>query len=519
MTTDSASPTLSRKPLELTLAALALGFAVDMLFHGHAIGISFPIWAALSLATLLLSARWEGLRPARTQLLLIPPILFTSALVAVRLEPMTVFLSVLATLLLFGLLVRSLRHDRLLRFGWLDYIASWIAVPLEAVARPWSSLAETLRRLIGDRAARSRWFAVVRGLLLALPVLAVFVALLAAADLVFEDFIEDLLAWLDIEWIREAIVRVLIISISGIFFLGALVTAVRERPPRDLIGEDRPLLRPFIGFTETVVVLGLVDLVFAVFVVIQFRYLFGGEANITAAGYTYAEYARRGFGELVWAAFLSLGLILGLTQVGHREDGRQRSTFIGLSTGLAGLLLITLVSALKRLLLYENAFGFTRSRTYAHVFIYWLGALLLAFLVLLFREQMRRFAPASAIGALGFIVTLGLMNVDGFISAQNMARSGELDVQYLSELTADSVPSLAASAGEDSPPELLAHLACRKAILGDQLEGSGWQSYHFGRARALRSLNEIEALLEPYQVTGDQMTWMVEGPEFEEDYC
>jgi hypothetical protein len=494
----------------LTLTAFALGVAFDVLFHGHALGISFPIWTALSLGTLLIGAHWDGLRPRRTQLLLIPLILFTSVLVAVRLEPMTVFLSMLSTVLLFGLLVRTLRHDRLLRFGWFDFIATSILVPLETIARPWNSLSEAMRRLIGDKATRSRWFAILRGLLLAIPVLTVFIVLLAAADL--------LLAWLDIEWIREAIGRIVIISISGLFFLGALVVATRQREPRDLIGEDKPLLKPFLGFTESVVVLGLVDLVFAVFVMIQFRYLFGGEANITAAGYTYAEYARQGFGELVWAAFLSLGLILGMAQFGRR-DGRQHSIFNGLSAGLVGMLLVTLLSALTRLLLYESAFGFTRSRTYAHVFIYWLAALLLVFVLLLYRGRLRQFAPASAVGALGFVVTLGLMNVDGFIATRNLRRDTELDVQYLSQLTVDAVPRLAAEAGEDSPPELLAQLACRKAILGDQRTDHGWQSLHLGRERGWRSLETIEGLFEPYRITREQMSWKVEGPGIEQDYC
>ncbi len=76
--------------------------------------------------------------------------------------------------------------------------------------------------------------------------------------------------------------------------------------------QDKPILAPFLGFTESTVVLIAVDLLFALFVFIQFRYLFGGQANITPVGYTYSEYARRGFGELVAVAFLSLGLILGL---------------------------------------------------------------------------------------------------------------------------------------------------------------------------------------------------------------
>ena len=53
-------------------------------------------------------------------------------------------------------------------------------------------------------------------------------------------------------------------------------------------------------------VLAGVALLFAAFVLVQFRYFFGGAQNIGIEGYTFAEYARRGYGELMAVAVLSL---------------------------------------------------------------------------------------------------------------------------------------------------------------------------------------------------------------------
>jgi len=515
-------PQVPKRPLQLAAAALVLGVAVDVLFDGHLPGISFPIWAALSTGALLISARWEGVRADRSALILVPAILFFSAMIAFRLEPMTLALSLLSTLLIFGLWVRTLRDGRLPRFGWVDFGLAWITVPLDSLLRPWPALAVATRTVAGDRATRSRGAAVLRGLLLALPVLIVLVALLAAADFVFRDLIEGLLTWLDIEWIRETIGRSIVIGLSGLFSLGALVAALRDREPRELMGEQKSLLKPFLGSIETGVVLGAVDLVFAVFVAIQFAYLFGGEANITAAGYTYSEYARRGFGELVWAAGLSLGLILALAHLGRREGPRQRTTFNGLGSGLIVMLGVTLASGLMRLLLYENAYGFTRLRTYTHVFIFWLAALLVAFAVLLFRGRLRALAPASVLAGFGFVATLGLINVDGFIAARNLARlqaSGELDVPYLAQLSGDAIPTLAASLTEGSPPELLAHLACQRAIRTDQQSDTSWQSSNWGRRAAAQALDEILVKLRRYAVDREDLTWMVAGPGVEATPC
>lgn len=489
--------------LRLTALGLGLGLAIDLLFRRQLLGISFPIWSALSIAALLLAARWQGVRLTTGSSLLGVVVLVLSAGAALRLEPMTVALSVLCTWLLFALWIPNLHPVRLPNYGWLDIVYDSIAVPLQTIVRPWSTLAQAFRRLSGDRAARSRGFALLRGVLLALPILAVFVVLLSSADLVFRDTVDRALSWLNLEWLRSLVGHLLFIGIGALISLGALVTALRQDDRRDLLGEEVPLLEPFVGYTETLVVMAMLDLVFLVFVVIQFRYLFGGEANISAAGYTYAEYARRGFGEMVMVALLGQGLILGLGQWGRRDGRGQRRALNLLSAGLVAMLLVTLLSALTRLLLYEQAYGFTRSRTYAHVFIFWLAALLISLTVLLFRDQLRRYAPVCLVAGFGYALTLTGLNVDGFIASRNLSRyqqGGELDFGYLSVLTLDAVPQLAAAAGPQSPPELLQVLACQQAELDLQADPSGWQSLNLGRQRAKQSLAGIHTLLHPYAV-------------------
>ena len=121
--------------------------------------------------------------------------------------------------------------------------------------------------------------------------------------------------------------------------------------------------------------LGSVVILFAAFVAIQFQYFFGGQANIHIEGYTYAEYARKGFGELVAVAFFSLLLLLGLGAITRRDTESQRKTFSSLGVGLVGLVLVMLISAFQRLALYESAYGFSRLRAYTHVFMIWLALL------------------------------------------------------------------------------------------------------------------------------------------------
>lgn len=495
-----------RFPLWLSLMGLILGLSVEVLFHGHVLGISFFVWALLCVAILLGATFIEGIKPARWSLSLTLPILFLSFMVSLRLEPLTIFLNIVLTLALLALWVRSFRHGRLIDYGWLDLAVAIVWVPFEAWIRPWRVLGDAQRKVFKGSGKKEVALAILRGIILAVPILVILIMLLSAADLVFEKSVQEALKWLDLERLADLTWRVVIVIVSTLFLLGAIVLALRDPKKRALIGQEKPLVKPFIGFIESVVVLGAVDLLFAIFVGIQFAYLFGGETNISSLGYNYSEYARNGFGELVAVGILSLLLIFGLASWSERKKRNEKRWFLGLSSLLVAEVLVILVSAMKRLLLYEKAYGFTRLRTYTHIFIIWMGVLLLIFLIFLFINQLRRFAPAFALGAVGFVFTLNLLNVDAFIVKQNIAhleKTSDLDITYLAGLTDDAIPSLVELALDNSfedKDELLGELACWDAQLEYRLSELKWPSTHLGRLSASRDLDKIQKAFAPYQV-------------------
>jgi hypothetical protein len=524
LTESKESESVSRKqgesfrfPLGMTLIALLLGLVFEILFYGHSIGISFPIMAFLCMVALLGVARLERRTCARETILFGVPILFFSIMVLLRREPLTVFLNVVFTLCLFALWVRSFRMGRVLEYGWLDIGLTFIAVPLDAWIRPWSVLGSAQKAVFKEGERRGVLLAILRGIVLAIPILVIFLALLTTADLVFADRVEAALKWLDMERLAEYAGRGILVILSGLFFLGALVSALRDVGERKLIGEEKAILKPFLGIIETVVVLGAVNLLFASFVLIQFAYLFGGEANINLAGYTYSEYARRGFSELVVVGILSLALILSFAWWTKREGRKVQSWFNALGCLLIVQVGIILASALKRLLLYEQAYGFTRLRTYTHVFIPWMGILLLVFLALLLVGKVRYFAVAVSLGAMGFLVTLNLLNIDAFIVKRNIARldeSGEVDIGYLAGLSEDAVPSLAYfadGASGEIREALMPELACWQVQLVDQLEEHQWPSFHLSLSTANRILSDLVEEFRPYTVHQEYWgQWQVE---------
>jgi hypothetical protein len=500
-----------KRPSAIALIGLLLGIITKILFHHHNPGISYPLWSLACVISLLVASRIESIKPASRELVLAVLIIVLTTSFAIRQEPLTIFLNVVLPLFLFGLWIRTFRWNRLIELNWVDYGLSLVLVPIEMLFRPWGVASRARRRLVSDENARRPLLAVLRGLALALPILIIFTALLASADLVFGDAVEDLVEWLDWPLIVSWFESLLIISVAGLVTLGAIVTALQPAEERKLALEGRTLPK-LLGSIEAGVLLGAVDTLFLIFTIIQFRYLFGGQANINAAGYTYADYARRGFGELVAVAFLSLGVIWLLSLAAKRDSRTEHRIFNGLSALMVGLLFVILTSAFKRLLLYEQAYGFTSLRLYTHIAIVWMGVLFAAFLLILLQQRLNLFPPLTLAAAVGFALTLNVINPEAMIVRQNLARvevSGELDLQYLSWLTSDSIPALVQGVQRyelENEDQLMAILACHQFQLEAKLEERGWQSFHLSDWLAQRALVQVESDLEGYSLEDGWVT-------------
>ena len=191
-----------------------------------------------------------------------------------------------------------------------------------------------------------------------------------------------------------------------------------------------------------------------------------------------------------------------------------------------------LVSAYKRLVLYETAYGFSELRTYTHVFMLWLALLLVATVVLEILRRERMFALAALIASVGFAVTLPLLNVDAFIVRQNIQRAlqgnmtfdsnpsrgssdpideNQLDINYFVELSPDALPPLVASFRADDTPAsvrdaLGAALACIR-YQADASPDTNWRSYHFSRWNEMKLLDEIRPELKGYFIQADEDNW------------
>lgn len=519
------------------IVAILIAWAFDLMFFEKEPGISMTIAAVLCLAGGLVLAYWEGKKPARASFLLIPPIMFFAVMLFIRREGGTTFTNLMLTTGGLAILAVTLLGGKWLRYSLTDYFVKFFQLAFGALING-ARLAfskKTAEEGVADAPehespasapATSGWktygVPVLRGLLIAIPVIALLAALLASADPIFSAGLEDLLDIFRLEKLGEYLLRAMYILIIGYILAGVYIHSLTASEDEKLIGVEKQWLPAFLGIVEAIVILGAVDLLFATFVGIQFRYFFGGQANISLEGFTYAEYARRGFGELLSVAIISLLLFLGLSSITRRDSRAHRLIFGGLGIVLVALVLVMLVSAFQRLVLYETAYGFTSLRTYTHVFMIWLGILLFATIVIEILQRQRAFALMAVIVLVGFGVTINLLNADAFIVRQNvaLAESGlllepqsdsrmlettqssryPLDMQTLNNLSADATPELVAAfqrpgLSTHSKERLAAVLACKVLDAEQREENVRWVSFHLAESRAAQSLRQVTAQL------------------------
>lgn len=506
----------------LWFGALLVGWAFDILYWNKAPGISFSIHIILLLGVLAYLSWREECKPALSSYALVPLILIFSLLGFIRQEPFTRVLDHLLSLGFLVLLILSFQSGRWFAYTLSDYIVSGLRLLLNLVNLPFKMVtSSTEGEKTEDQEGDPRpggWKKIapyLRGILIALPLITILAALLAEADPIFSNWLGDLIELLRLEKLPEYILRLVLISFWTFLAAGGLLFALLKSKEQTLVGVDHPWPPRFLGSTETTIILGAINLLYFSFVTIQFRYFFGGEKNISLDGYTYSEYARRGFGELLAVAFFTLFIIMVLSGITKRESRPSRITFSALTGAMTIFMGVILVSSLQRLTLYESAYGFSRLRTYSHLCILWIGVLFLAILGLEIAQKHRFFTLASVAAVAGFVLTMNIVNVDGLIIRRNIQRleveAAALDTHYLNTLSDDAIPVLISELDDPhlsqvEKDEIAAVLACRAFTL-ENVERK-WQGFTLPLYRARKALEDNTELWEELEVV-EEDTWNI----------
>ena len=308
------------------------------------------------------------------------------------------------------------------------------------MGRPFSDGAVWRQKRIqeGKKDGKGRYVAL--GLLVAVPLGLFILALLVSADAVFRDLFVRLFRHINI----GNILLVLCMLVLGFFASYGFMAMLNSRVIKEECRENRNQ-EPVLAITFT----SVLAVMYLVFCSIQVVYLFMGQMRLPE-GYTYSSYARQGFFQLL--AVCIINLIIVLVCLGFFRESRVLK---GILTVISLCTYIMVASSAYRMILYIQICQLT----FLRIIVLWalaVTALVLGgIIVTIFRPGFRLFRYCVTIVTV-FYILLAFAKPDYWIARYNMqfvdftavseepAEDSYRDFYYLSHLSADAAPILAA---------------------------------------------------------------------------
>ncbi|HEU4511922.1 MAG TPA: DUF4153 domain-containing protein [Nocardioidaceae bacterium] len=346
------------------------------------------------------------------------------------------------------------------------FVLAGIAWPLAGLrGLPW--LGRSLRAVTG----RGNSAAALRTVVWSLLGVVVFGLLFASADAVFAEWAGAVVPNLQLD---SFVLRAFLTVAVGGMVLAATYLALNPPKVEPGTGQSRPVARRY----EWLAPVLLVDGVFLVFLGAQATVIFGGHDYLErTTGLTYAEYVHQGFGQLTVATALTLLVVWAAARKAPRTTAADLAWLRG-SLGLLCLLtLVVVASALYRMHVYQEAYGFTELRLLVDVFEGWLGLLVLGVMAAGVTLRAAWLPRAALLSGAGLLLVLAAVNPDAWIAQHNLDRyeaTGKVDWDYLQGLSADAVPVLA------TLPDDVVECALR----GHEPSSDDWLEWNLGRQRA-----------------------------------
>ncbi len=471
---------------KIALASLSggavVGLAAALLIPSGKMGLGVPIMVLVSLGIYSLLVRMSVIRPqTSTNRLWIPIVLFASFL-AWRDAPALRFLNSLTLFLFVGVLAIRARSSSIAKGSAYDY-------PLRALGAWAMAFIDGFNLILNDivwslipKSGHGRHVAsIVRGLLLATPLVLIFGVLLSSADANFERLIQDLFR-LDAEtfFVQFFIGLICFWFSAGLFrrvFLGDAPPITPETP-------DKP--KAMLGGLEIGIVLSALNALFLMFVATQWPYFFGGVQTLQAtADLSMAEFARRGFFELVAVTALALPTLLGLHALVDPQNARLRKLYKVMASVLVVLLSLVMLSAALKMKLYMETFNLSTLRIYVSAALIWLGLVFVWFALTTLRERANYFAWGGIVLFATVVFGLNILNPDATVARLNLRTSDQKDVdwRYLASLSSDAIPVLT-KAWDRVPKDYRGEIANR--LIKDTDGVFDWRASNLSQINAMK---------------------------------
>lgn len=495
--------------LRLTLYMFLSGISYAYLIMTPWPGISVPVFILIQFAAIYFIVRDREEVKNKKGILMMIPIFIISLNYFISNSYMFYFFNYIAIVFLYSAMIvimnggLSIKKDG---FGFIFNILGNVFMPLTRFKIPFRWYTEGRK---SSRFDRQKVMRVLMGIGISVPAVVFLIAILSSADMVFSEKMDSFLDGFTKIMDYILLYKIFWGAVTGLYLFGGFYGVFLRR---DSTVEDSSLLmeaekllkvdltaKPLGGDLLVVnMLLTSILMVYTLFIGIQFKYLFAG-AELPGL-LNYAEYARRGFFELVFLSVVNVGLILFTVFINKRRIYEETTVWSKITKifliYLCGVTMVLLISSFYRMMLYDGEYGFTRLRVMVYLFLIFEAAGLLFTVKYVLRPRFNIVMTYCIIG-LVYYMMLNVIQIDYWIAKRNVdmyfeSEKKDIDIEYLMRLSYDAAPQIKRLA-EDENVDFVTGFKAREYIEGfkdykEQADkgwyGNYWQSYNLSIEKA-----------------------------------
>jgi len=495
---EEASKTpVQKEDIYLLISSVVLGLLFDILFYNKTLGISYPLFVIAFYIMFLWNLRRKVKFNYNFGWLLSIPIITLSSTYFIFSNQIFAALNFLIIPIL--IIAQTVLINEGNKYKWFDtrfaqdILYGVFNRALGNIPKLFVVVFSSLRIKKGD-GKHDVVQKVLIGLAMSIPLLMIIISLLTSADRVFKHLIDTIVNSFGSINVRDFPIQgilVLLISILVFSYTWSFLKPTNQEGTRTQMkqGSDTntsTLWDPVISIT----IMSLINCVYLVFILIQFAYMFGSINNGLPADFTYAEYARRGFFELLMVTLINFSLLLSSIKL-TRKDGKLVARVVRiLHSFLIICTMVILSSAYLRMSLYEAAYGYTYLRLLTHSFMIFLFVLFVIAFYKVWNEGISLLKPYVIFTIAAYMI-LNFVNIDVLIAEKNIDRyveTGRLDTHYLRQLSYDSIPELVKLFDEGNAPMDLKGILVEKQ--NELSKKQAWRSFNLSKQKAKQVLSQ-----------------------------
>ena len=468
---------------------LFLAVIYERFFTGKQWGVSIPIFYIMFMAFFLWSAREKVIFKRTVGFIMILPTLLIALNYSIHSNSILSFFNGIMIVVLTCVSTVLIRYENI-KWDSINLIKMVFKRGIKSIPENIDKPFVFIKSNIDSRSKKemsSTKKSILRGVIISIPLLIVVLLLLTSADMVFKHYITNLSGGFKFISIGKIINQLFIIIIVFVIIFSYIWSF------KYTCDESGNKKNPVKWEPVTILtIIFMINIVYLLFSIVQFSYLYSGVNNVLPKEFTYSEYARKGFFELVAVTIINFTILLSsmnFIKKGNKTINIICNVFL---TTLVVFTLNMLFSAHFKMSLYEQTYGFTYLRIFVHLFMIMLFMLLIVLLIGIWNRRM----PLNKILVviiLSMYIILNYINVDKLIAEKNIDiyyKTQKIDALYLRNLSYDAIPEIL-RLKDDSNTIVAMQVANYLEDLRNELaQEHSWYEFNYSKYKARKIIAE-----------------------------